>query len=323
MKRSWRNLYIVVLLFTATYASAQGTWPNRPVRMVITSPSGGTVDLLARMLAEHFTKTFAQPFVVEARAGANGTIGVASVVNAPPDGHALFVTTPGPFSTNMHLHAKLPFDASSDLAPIAMLAYTPLLVVVHPSVPAKTWPELAAWLKGRPGKVNYASLGVGTTSHLGIELLKFASGVDMLHVPYKGSTAGFADLLSGEVQVTLNTTSAMMPFLKKGQLRAIAGSEKQRSSSLPDVPTLNESGVPGFDVMSWFGLGTRAGVSRDIINRLAQESANAMKRPEVVKTVAPLGLEIWLLGPEPFADYIRTEYEKWGEIIRRVGIKAE
>ena len=319
-------LLIHLCLFLAlgsVNAMAQTNWPNRPVRVVITSPAGGTVDLLARILSESFTKTFGQPFVVEARAGANGTIGVGSVVNAPADGHSLFVTTPGPFSTNMHLHAKLPFDARTDLAPISMLAYSPLLVVVHPSVPAKTWPELAAWLKERPGKVNYSSLGVGTTSHLGIELLKRASGVDMLHVPYKGSTAGFADLLSGEVQVTLNTTSAILPFLKKGQLRAIAGSEKRRSSWLPDVPTLDESGVPGFDVMSWFGLGTRSGVPREIINRLALESVNTMKRADVVKLLAPIGLEIWLLGPEPFADYIRTEVDKWGDIIRRVGIKPE
>lgn len=314
---------VLLLGLASGLATAQGTWPNRPVRVVITSPSGGTVDLLARILSENFSKTFGQPFVVEARAGANGTIGVASVVNAPPDGHSLFVTTPGPFSTNMHLHTKLPFDAKTDLAPISMVAYSPLLVVVHPSVPAKNWPELAAWLKERPGKVNYSSLGVGTTSHLGIELLKREARIDIVHVPYKGSTAGFADLLSGEVQVTLNTTSAMLPFLKKGQLRAIAGSEKRRSSWLPDVPTLDESGVPGFDVMSWFGLGTRSGVPREIINRLAQESANTMKRPEVVKLLAPMGLEIWVLGPDAFADYIRTEVDKWGDIIRRAGIKPE
>lgn len=304
-------------------ALAQAPWPNRPVRVVITSPAGGTVDLLARMLSDQYSRTFGQPFVVEARAGANGTIGVASVVNAPPDGHALFVTTPGPFSTNMHLHAKLPFDARTDLAPIAMVAYSPLLVVVHPSVPAKTWPELAAWLKERPGKINYSSLGVGTTSHLGIEMLKHATGVDVVHVPYKGSTEGLADLLSGQIQMTLNTASAMMPFIRKGSVRAIAGSERIRATSLPDVPTLHESGVTGYDVMSWFGVGTRAGVPKEIINRLAAESSRTMKLPEIEKKLASSGLEVRYLGPEQFTEYIRAEYDKWGEIVRRVGIKPE
>ena len=323
MKLLKRLAAICAIAMLATASVAQQPWPNRPVRVIITSPVGGSVDLLARILSENFTRTFGQPFVVEARAGANGTIGVSSVVNAPPDGHALFVTTAGPFSTNMHLHAKLPFDAKKDLAPISMVAYTPLLLVVHPSIPSRTWPELAAWLKERPGKINYSSLGVGTTSHLGIELLKYASGVDIVHIPYKGTTEGLADLLSGQVQMTLNTTSAMLPFIKKGQLKAIAGSEKQRSSWLPDLPTLDESGVAGFDVMAWFGLGTRSGVPREIINRLAAESARIMKRPEVANMLAPMGLEIRVLGPEQFADYIGTEYDKWGGIIRRVGVKAE
>jgi tripartite-type tricarboxylate transporter receptor subunit TctC len=310
------------LALASAGADAQ-SWPNRPVRMVITSPSGGSVDLLARILSEHFTKAFGQPFVVEARAGANGTIGVGSVVNAPADGHSLFVTTAGPFSTNMHLHAKLPFDARTDLSPIAMLAYSPLLFVAHPSVPAKNWSELAAWLKERPGKVNYSSLGVGTTSHLAIELLKQATGVDIVHVPYKGSTAGLADLLSGQVQVTLNTTSAMLPFIKKGQLKAIAGAEKQRSALLPGVATFDESGVPGFEVMAWFALGTRTGVPREIVNRLSAESARTMRRPEVAGMLAPMGLVTYVLGPEQLADYIKVEYDKWGDIIRRVGVKAE
>ena len=238
------RLVVTLLLALASQcAGAQQAWPVRPVRVIATSPPGGSVDLLARILADEFTRSFGKPFVVENRPGANGNIGVDAVVKAPPDGYMLFVTIPGVFSINTHLHEKMPFDPKTELAPVAMLGYSPLLLVIHPSVPARTWGELRTWLEARPGKVSYSSAGVGTTGHVGMELLKSMTGIDVVHVPYKGAAAATTDLLSGNVLLTLNNTSASVPHIQRGQMKAIAVAEKYRIPSLPEVPTLNESGV--------------------------------------------------------------------------------
>ena len=315
----------ILMLASVTIAgnALAQSWPTRAVKIIATSPPGGSVDLLARVLADDFTKVFGQPFVVDNRPGANGNIGVEAVVRAPADGHMLFVTIPGVFSINMHLHARMPFDAKADITPIAMIGYSPLVLVTHPSVPAKTWPELLNWLKARPGKVSYSSAGVGTTGHLGMELLNSVAGVQVVHIPYKGAAQAITDLLAGNVQVTLNNTSASVPYIQKGQLRAIAIAEKARIPSLPEVPTLHELGLKNFEVTPWFGLGTRSGVPREIVQRLATEANKALNRPEVSNRLAAVGVEPRFLGPDAFTDYIRSETDKWGEIIRRSGAKAE
>ena len=305
-------------------ASAQApAWPARAVRVIATSPPGGTVDLLARLVSDDMSRSLGQPFVVDNRPGANGNIGVDAVVKAPPDGHMLFVTIPGVFSINQHLHAAMPFNPRTELAPVAMLGYSPLLLVTNPSVPAKNVQELVAWLKARPGKVSYSSAGVGTTGHLGMELFKSMTGVDVVHVPYKGAAAATADLLSGNVAITMNNTTAVVPFVQKGQMRALGVAEKTRLPSLPDVPTIAESGVQGYEVTPWFGLGTRAGVPREIINRLNSESARALRKPETTARLSALGVETRFMSPEAFTEYVRVESDRWGEIIRRSGAKAE
>lgn len=317
-------LYAIGLLLTSSIALAQSAqWPARPVRVIATSPPGGSVDLLARVLAEEFTKTFGQPFVVENRPGANGNIGVEAVVKAPPDGYMLFVTIPGVFSINMHLHAKMPFDPAAEIAPVAMLGYSPLLLMLHPSVPAKDVAELLAWLRASPGKASYASQGVGTTGHLAMELLKSMTGVDVVHVPYKGAAAATTDLLAGNVVLSFINTTAAVPMVQKGQLRAIAVAEKHRVAVVPDLPTMHEAGVSGFEVTPWFGLGTRAGVPRTIIDRLSTEAARTLKLPEVQARLTKLGVDPRPMAADAFAAYIRTETERWGAIIRRAGAKAE
>lgn len=322
-----RALVCLALGATAIAATpvslAQPAWPGRPVRIIATSPPGGSVDLLARILAEDFTRAFGQPFIVDNRPGANGNVGAEAVIKAPADGHMLFVTIPGVFSINEHLLARMPFDARVDITAVAMLGVSPLLLVLHPGVPARNVTELVAWLKARPGKVSYSSQGVGTTGHLGMELFKSVTGTDVVHVPYKGAAAAITDLISAQVLITLTNTTAAVPYIQKGQMKAIAVAERERIRATPDIPTFSESGLPGFEVTPWFGLGTRAGVPREIVARLNAQTTVALTRPEVAARLAALGIEPRFMSPEGFSDYVKVESEKWGAIIRRSGAKAE
>jgi len=303
---------------------AQQPWPSRTVRIIATSPPGGSVDFLARALAEDFSKTFEQPFVVEARPGANGNIGVELVVKAPPDGHMLFVAPPGPFSINVHLMSSMPFNPATDVAPVAMLGVAPLLLVVHPSVPAKNLRELLAWLRGDGADAHYASQAVASTGHLAMELLKSLARVEAAHVPYKGSAAqATTDLLAGRVAMSFVNTSTTLQYLRDGRLRAIAVAELKRIAAAPEIPTLAESGLPGFEATPWLGLGARAGTPLEIIYRLNDRASRALAHPEVARRAANLGIEARPMEPDEFAEFVRAENAKWADIIRRSGAKAE
>jgi tripartite-type tricarboxylate transporter receptor subunit TctC len=309
--------------FCAFAAGAQ-TWPGHAVRIVATSPPGGSVDFLARTLASDFGEAFGQPFVVENRPGANGNIGVDLVMKAPADGHALFVSPPGPFSINMHLMPGMPFDPVRDIAPVTMLAVTPLLLVVHPSVPAGNLAELLAWLRAQDGKATYASQAVASTGHLAMELMKSRTGVEATHVPYRGSAAqAAADLLAGRVSMGFISTSTTLPHVASGRLRAIGVAELRRIRAAPDIPTLDESGLPGFEATPWLGLGARAGTPREIVERLAERAALALARPEAAKRMASLGIEPRPMKPREFAEFLRADSGKWAGIIRRAGVKLE
>lgn len=323
MKVALRALTLVAAL-SPLPLPAQQPWPVHPVRIIATSPPGGSVDFLARALARDFSGSFGKPFVVENRPGANGNIGVELVLKAPADGHMLFVAPPGPFSINAHLMSYMPFDPAKDIAPVAMLAVAPLILVVHPSVPAKDFAELLAWLKGEGAHANYASQAVGSTGHLAMELLKSRAGFDAVHVPYKGSAAqASADLLAGRVAMGFVNTSATLQHVRDGRLRAIAVAELKRLSSAPEIPTLDESGVPGFVATPWLGLGARTGTPAEIVRRLNDRASRALARPEVAQRMANLGIEQRPMMPEEFAGFIRTESEKWAAIIRRSGAKLE
>src|SRR2546422_3909250 len=313
--RSLRLVFAGVALACAI--SDAGAWPTRPVRVIATSPPGGSVDLLARIAAEEFSAAFGQPFVVENRPGANGNIGVDLVLKAPADGHALFVAPPGPFSINARLMPSMPFDPRVDIAPVALLGVAPLLLVVHPSVPASGLPELIAWLRSRRGKVDYASQAVGSTGHLAMELFKTLAGVEATHIPYKGSAAqATADLLAGRVLMSFVNTSTTLPYIRTGQLRAIAVAEKTRIASAPDIPTLDESGLPGFEATPWLGLGARAGTPRDIVQLLNEVVQRTVAKPETIKRLQRIGIETRPMTPGEFAAFIRAETNKWGDIIR-------
>jgi tripartite-type tricarboxylate transporter receptor subunit TctC len=318
----------VPLLLAAGLALAGATpaqaWPDRPVRIIATSPPGGSVDLLARIAAEEFAKAFGQPFIVENRPGANGNIGAEVVLRAPPDGQLLFVAPPGPFSINAQLLPSTAFNPRSDIAPVALLGIAPLLLVVHPSVPASDLAQLIAWLKSRRGAVDYASQAVGSTGHLAMELFKTLGGVEAAHVPYKGSAAqATADLLAGRVAMGFVNTSTTLPYVRSGQLRAIAVAEKARIATAPDIPTLDEAGLPGFEATPWLGLGARAGTPPEIIQRLNDAARRALGRAEVLARLQGIGIEARAMTPEQFSAFIRAETEKWSDVIRRSGAKAE
>jgi len=318
-------LRIVALAFSALPLAAPAqSWPSHTVRIVATSPPGGSVDFLARALAEDFGRSFGKPFVVENRPGANGNIGVDLVVKAPADGHTLFVSPPGPFAINAHLMPAMPFDPGRDIAPVAMLAVAPLLLVVHPSVPAKNLPELLAWLRAQKGEATYASQAVASTGHLAMELMKSLTGVEAIHVPYKGSAAqATADLLAGRVAMSFVNTSTTLPHIASGRLRAIGVAEPKRIAAAPDIPTLAESGLPGFQATTWLGLGTRAGTPREIIDRLAARASGALAQADVARRMAALGIEPRPMTPEEFAVFLRADSAKWADIIRRSGAKLE
>jgi len=317
-------LHALILAAAVTPLAGAQPWPTHPVRIVATSPPGGSVDFLARALASDFAGTFGQPFVVENRPGANGNIGVELVLKAPADGHAMFVSPPGPFSINVHLMPGMPFDPARDIAPVAMLAVTPLLLVVHPSVPARNLPELLAWLRAQNGAATYASQAVASTGHLAMELMKSRTGVEATHVPYKGSAAqATVDLLAGRVSMGFISTSTTLPHVASGRLRAIGVAELRRLHAAPDIPTLDESGLPGFEATPWLGLGMRAGTPRGIIDRLADRASQALAKPDTAKRMASLGIEPRPLASQEFAAFLRSDSAKWADIIRRSGAKLE
>ena len=319
--------FAALLLAAASSFSAAAqspAWPARPVHVIATSPPGGSVDLLARIAAEEFGREFGQPFVVENRPGANGNIGAELVLKAPADGHMLFVAPPGPFSINASIMASMPFDPAADIAPVALLGVSPLLLVVHPSVPVSNVSELIAWMKSRAGGVNYASQAVASTGHLAMELFKSRAGVSATHVPYKGSAAqATSDLLAGRVALGFVNTSTTIPYLRSGQLRAIAVAEKRRIAAAPGIPTLDESGLPGFEATPWLGMGARAGTPPEIVRRLNGASARALARTDVLARLERVGIEPRPMSPEDFAAFVSAETDKWGAIIRRSGAKVE
>ena len=307
----------------AVFAQQQ-PWPNRVVHVVSTSPPGGSVDLFARIAAEEFTNTFGQTFVVENRPGANGNIGVELVMRAPADGHMLFVSPAGPFSINATIMDSMSFNPSTDIAPVAMFGVSPLLLVVNPAVPAKDLKELLAWMRSQKGKVNYASQAIASTGFLAMELLKSLTGVEATHIPYKGSAAAATtDLLAGRVTLSFVNTSTTIGHIRNGKLRAIAVAERKRIAAAPEVPTVAESGVPGFEATSWFGLGARAGTPREIIIRLNEAVARALARPEVLARLSKIGIEARPMGADQFAEFVRAETAKWGGIIRRTSAKVD
>ena len=306
----------------ATVHAQDAPYPNRPVRIIAPFQPGGGTDLLARLIAQKLTESMGVTFIVENRPGAGGVVGADVVAKARPDGYTL-ITVSASHSINPSIYKKLPYDTLRDFAPISVLAGGPGLLVVHPSMPVKSVKEFIAFAKARPGLISYASAGIGTPPHLGVELFKTMAGIDLTHIPYKGNGHAYADLLSGQVPVMMPNVSTGMQYVKSGRLRALAVTSSHRTRIAPELPTVHESGVPGFELNSWYGTLTTAGTPAAIVNRLQTEIAKALQAGDLREKLVTQGMEPAATTSAEFAALITSEIAKWAQVAKQSGLKAE
>jgi tripartite-type tricarboxylate transporter receptor subunit TctC len=310
-----------VLALTAASAFAQN-YPARPVRLVVAYAPGGSNDILARALAQKLGETWKQPVLVDNRPGGNTIIGTDLVANAPPDGYTLLVTPPS-FVINPGLVKKLPYDSLRDFTPVSLLNINPQVLVVNPSVPAKNVKELIALAKSKPGVLNYSSSGSGGANHLAGELLKSMAGLRIVHVPYKGNAPSLTALVSGEVDFAINSLPSALPLIRPGRLRAIAVTSRTRSSVLPELPTIEESGLRGYEAVAWTGLSAPAKTPRDIVERINGTVAATIATPEFRDRLRSEGSDPVGSTPEQFAAFLQSEIAKWQKIVSAAGVVAE
>ena len=305
-------------------ANAQAeSFPNRTITIVVPATPGGTIDVIARLLAEKLTVSMGQSVVVENKPGASNNLGTAFVAKAPPDGYTLAICASS-HATNKFLFKSMPFDPVADFEPVVFTHIVPLLLAVHPSVPAKTVPELIAWINANPDKASFATSGKGTSLHMAAELFKSMAKIEtMLHVPYRGSSAAHPDLLGGRTSMIFDTITAIQPHVQSGGVRAIAVTTPTRAPSQPDLPTISEAALPGYDANTWGGILAPAGTPKDIVARLNAEINKALASEDVRAKLLANSIDIQGGTPERFADYIKGEVEKWGRITQEAGIKPE
>jgi tripartite-type tricarboxylate transporter receptor subunit TctC len=298
-------------------------YPAKPVRIVVPQAAGAQSDLFTRLLGQKLGESLGQPVISDPRPGAGGAIGAEVAARATPDGYTLLMGTNSTHGSNPALYAKLPYDPVKDFAPITLTVITPYVLTVHPSLPVTTLKQLIAFAKARPAQLNYASAGNGSTHQLCGELLKSMTGVDIVHVPYKGGPPATAANIGGEVSMHFSSVSALHTHIKSSRLKALGVTAARRAALLPEVPTMSEAGLPGFEMSSWFGLLAPAGTSKVIVSRLNAETVKAMNLPDIKSVVAAQGSEIIAGSPEQFADHIKSEIGRIGKIARTAGIKAE
>jgi tripartite-type tricarboxylate transporter receptor subunit TctC len=307
-----------LLALAATAAFAQ-SYPTKPVTIIVPWPPGGPSDIAARPLAKGLQDELKQPFVIDNRGGAGGNIGTGIVTKAAADGYTLLVTSSAPIVINQSLYKDMTFTAATDLAPITNLLRVPLIVAVHPSVPARNLQELIAWIKAQNGKVQFASSGNGTPQHLTGELFKTNAKLDITHVPYKGSAPAISDLIGGHVPIMFDSAIAILPQIKAGKVRAIAITSAKRSASLPDLATFDESGMKGFESYAWYGFFAPAKTPRDVVAKLNEAALKTMKTPEWQRILADTGSENVGETPEQFAAFIKAESVKWAKVVKDSG----
>jgi tripartite-type tricarboxylate transporter receptor subunit TctC len=295
------------------------SWPAKPVTVVVPFPPGGPSDIAARPMAKGLSERLKQPFVVDNRAGATGNIGAGLVAKAPPDGYTLLISSSAPIVINPSLYKSMPFDPAKDLVPITNLLRVPLVLVVNPSLPAKNLQELLAYMKSQQGKLQYASAGNGSPQHLTGELFKSTAKVDVVHVPYKGSSPAITDVIGGHVPVMFDSTIAILPHIKSDKVRPIAISSARRSAQLPDVPTFDEAGLKGFESYAWYGFFAPAGTPKDVIALLNSEALKIMKQPEYQKILADTGSDFVGESPERFSEFVKSEAGKWAKVVKESG----
>jgi tripartite-type tricarboxylate transporter receptor subunit TctC len=327
MPRISRRAFIGSLALLAASAplgaSAQAGYPDRPLRLVVPYPPGGFTDILGRLIAAHLQPALGQSVIVDNKGGGGSTIGTAFVARAPADGYTLLLVAPD-FAINESLmESRLSYDARKDFAPVIRAAWSPMVLVTHPSLPVKNVAELIALARSRPGKINFASGGVGTGSHLALELFKTRAGVNLVHVPYKGNGPATTDLLGGQIAGMFLQYAVAKPFIESGRLRVLATPSGKRSPAIPDVPTIAESGLPGFDVEPWFGIVAPAGTPGAVVNRLNTEVAKVMREPDVTQKLASLAAVPSTSTPQEFEHFIDTEIVRWAEVVKASGAKPE
>jgi len=315
------RVFVLLLVFVFEAAVAD-VYPSKPVKLILPFPPGGGTDILGRLIGEQLSARLGQPVVQENRGGAGGNLGAEAVARAAPDGYTLLLAAPT-LAISPTLYPKLAYDPLKDLAPIALVASVPNVMITHPSVPARTLQEFIALAKRRPGELNFGSGGAGTSNHLGGELFNMVAGVKLEHVPYKGVNLAMQDVLAGNVQLVFIGIPAAAPHIRAGKLRALAVVAPRRSSALPDVPTAAEAGLPGFEVTTWYGVLAPAGTPRAIIERLNTELARIMLAPELQPRLADMATDPRAGTPEEFGAYLREETAKWGKVIRDAGIRVE
>lgn len=304
---------VAVLTPYAGAAQAQ-KYPSRPMRMIVGFPPGGPTDLVARLVAQHLTETLGQQVVTDNRPGAAGAVAGVLMVKAAPDGHTLFIASNGEIAISPNLYKKMAYDTVRDLAPVSRIGVAQLVLVVHPAVPAQSVKELIALAKAKPGAINFASAGIGSTAQLASEMLKTMAGIDIVHVPYKGAGPALADVMGGQVQMLTTGFSAASAHIKSGKLRALGVTGVTRVKGMPDLPTIGET-VPGYQMNSWYGLFVTTGTPAAIINRLYGEVATLVKRPDMGERFASLGLEAEASSPQVFATQIKDEIARWAKVI--------
>ena len=314
---------LAALLAALTLSAWAELYPSRPVKLVVPFAPGGSADLVGRLLAQHLSDALGQPVVVENKGGASGMIGNEYVAKSPPDGYTLTVGTLGPFAVNPTLYEHVPYDNIHDFAPVTLTGISSHILVAHPSVPVHNVNELIALAKAKPGQLTFASSGTGNATHLTFELFKARAGIDIVHVPYKGGGPAMADLVGGQVLFSFASMASAVPFVRSGRLRAIAVSGSQRSPLFPEVPTVAESGLPGFASEDWQGILAPAKTPPEVIAKLNGEIARVLAMPEVKAKLAAAGFDAKTSTPEWFAQFIQAETVKWAKLLKGIGIKAQ
>jgi tripartite-type tricarboxylate transporter receptor subunit TctC len=313
----------ICMAFGSAAAHAQTSYPVKPIRIMVAYTPAGTTDILARMLGQKFTEAWKQPVIVENRPGANGNIGTEVASKAPPDGYSLLMGTAGTHGVNPGLYPKLPYDAVKDFAAVSLVAIVPNILVVHNSLPVKNVKELIAYAKKNPGKLTFGSPGIGSTGHLSSELFKSLAGIDMVHVAYKGSAPTLQDLMGGQIQVVIDNIPPYLPHVKAGKIRALGVTPLKRSPAAPELPTIAEAGVKGYDAAAWFALFAPAGTPAEIVAKLAEETQRALNAADVRDKLLGLGAQPVGGSPEDLERFVAAEIAKWARVIQNANVTLQ
>ena len=319
-----RNAGIAIVFIVATAHVQAQSFPTRPIRIIMPFPAGTSVnDVLGRALAQRLTEQLGQQVIFDNRSGAGGTVGTELVAKSPPDGYTLLLAATGPMTIAPFVYPKLGYDTMRDFAPVAMVALAPYIIIAHPSVPAKNFKELVALAKAKPGQLRFASAGTGSTPHLCTELMMNMAGINMLHIPYKGGAPAMIDTIAGQTQTYCTSVTNAAPFIKQGKIRAIGVTPIKRSPTLPDVPTLDEQGLKGFDVSQWMGIVAPAKTPPAVVQRLHQAIAQVINNTDYANFVRQNGGEPSRMGPDEYGALMRTELERWGKLVKAIKVTAE